>query len=189
MKVILASCSQFRRQALDLLNIEYEVRPSAIDEKAIRDNDPQVLARKLAEAKVEDVGQQLDGKKLVIGGDLFVLFQGDIYEKPETKKEAKEMLQSFSGREVKVISGVAVLNTATENLQSKLGQTRIIFRDISGREIDEYIANYPVLDLAGAFEKEGVLKFSQEIHGDLSFMTELPLSKLIQLLKKNGLEL
>jgi len=189
MKVILASHSKFRRQALDLLDIDYEVKPSGIDETSIRDSDPQVLARKLAEAKAKDVGQQLDGEKLVVGGDLFVLFAGDIYEKPETERKAKEMLQSYSGREVEVIAAVSVFNTATNEMESDLGRSRIVFREISDREINRYVANHPVLDLAGAFEKEAVLKFSQEIQGDLSFLTGLPLPKLIRLLKKNSLEL
>jgi len=51
-KVILASESQSRRRALDILGLKYEVHPSAIDEKSVRDADPAALTRKLAEAKV-----------------------------------------------------------------------------------------------------------------------------------------
>ena len=186
MKVILASRSKFRRQALELLNLDYDVKPSEIDEKSIRDSDPGALARKLAEAKAEDIGGQLDGENLVIGGDLFVLFRGNIYEKPKTEKEAMEVLQLFSGEKVEVISGVSVFNTKTNDVESDLGRAEIVFRDISQKEIEKYVSNYPVTDLAGAFEKEGVMKFSKEVHGDLSFLTGLPLNKLIELLRKNG---
>jgi predicted house-cleaning NTP pyrophosphatase (Maf/HAM1 superfamily) len=51
MKIVLASESQFRLRALDLLGLAYETCPSGIDEKAIRDNNPAELTRKLAEAK------------------------------------------------------------------------------------------------------------------------------------------
>lgn len=51
MNIVLASRSRFRRQALDLLDVDYEVIPSDIDERSIRDSDPKFLARKLAEAK------------------------------------------------------------------------------------------------------------------------------------------
>ena len=51
MKLILASESQSRKRALDLLGVPYEVRPAAIDEKAIRDPGPAALTKKLAEAK------------------------------------------------------------------------------------------------------------------------------------------
>ena len=186
MKVILASRSKFRRQALELLNLDYDVKPSEIDEKAIRDSNPGALARKLAEAKAEDVGGQLDGENLVIGGDLFVLFRGNIYEKPKTEKEAMDTLGLFSGEKVEIISGVSVFNTATDGLESELGRAEIVFRDIREKEIEKYVSNHPVVELAGGFEKEGVLKFSKEVHGDLSFLTGLPLSKLIKLLRRNG---
>ncbi|MBS3787164.1 septum formation protein Maf [Candidatus Bipolaricaulota bacterium] len=185
MNIVLASSSKFRIQALDLLNMDYDVIPSEIDEKSIRHSDPEVLARKLAEAKARDVGKRLKGDNLVISGDLFVIFQDSIYEKPKTEEEAVEMLSSFSGEELEVISGVSLLNTRTNDLESSLGRTKITFRDIGQSEIEKYVSNYPVLELAGAFEKEGVLKFSSEVHGDLSFLTGLPLNKLIQLLQKN----
>lgn len=185
MNIVLASRSKFRRQALDLLNIDYNVIPSEIDESSIRHSNPKVLARKLAEAKAKDVGKRLKGNNLVIAGDLFVMFQGSIYEKPGTEEEAVEMLTTFSGEELEVISGVSLLNTKTNDLESALGRTKITFRDISQSEIEKYVSDYPVLKLAGAFEKEGVLKFSSEVHGDLSFLTGLPLNKLIRLLQKN----
>ncbi|MCF7889915.1 Maf family nucleotide pyrophosphatase [Candidatus Bipolaricaulota bacterium] len=186
MNIVLASSSKFRRQALDLLEIDYEVIPSEIDEKSIRDNDPKMLARKLAEAKSKDVGKRLKGDNLVIAGDLFILFRGTIYEKPGTEEEAIEMLNAFSGNQLEIISGVSVFDTGSNDLESALGHTEIVFRNISKKEIERYVSDYPVLELAGAFEKEGVLKFSEEVHGDLSFLTGLPLNKLIQLLQNNG---
>ena len=186
MNIILASRSRFRRQALDLLGMDYEVIPSQIDEKSIRDGEPEALARKLARAKARDVGEKLTGDNLIIAGDLFVLFQGDIYEKPEGKKEAREMLRTFSDNVLEIIAGVSVMNSSTGELDSALGKTEIAFRDIGEREIKSYVSNYPVVELAGGFEKEGVLKFSREVHGDLSFLTGLPLNKLIELLRKNG---
>ncbi|MEF8726564.1 MAG: Maf family nucleotide pyrophosphatase [Candidatus Bipolaricaulota bacterium] len=185
MNVVLASGSKFRRQALDLLEIDYDVTPSEIDEKTIRHDDPKTLARKLAEAKAEDVGKSLNGDNLVIAGDLFILFQGSIYEKPETEEEAIEMLKAYSGEKLEIISGVSILNTETHELKSALGHSEIAFRDISNNEIEKYVSNYPVRDFAGAFEKEGVQKFSKEVHGDLSFLTGIPLNKLIQLLREN----
>jgi len=46
MKIILASESPFRKRALDLIGLPYETRPSRIDEKAIRDDNPAELTRK-----------------------------------------------------------------------------------------------------------------------------------------------
>lgn len=43
MKVVLASESQSRKRALDILGLTYEIHPSTIDEKSIRDSDPAAL--------------------------------------------------------------------------------------------------------------------------------------------------
>ena len=40
MKIVLASESASRRRAMDILGLIYEVHPSRIDEKAIREEDP-----------------------------------------------------------------------------------------------------------------------------------------------------
>lgn len=189
MNIVLASKSKFRKQALDLLGLDYDVIPSNIDEQSIRHSDPKILAKKLAMAKAEEVGKRLGGDHMVIAGDLFVLFEGTIYEKPKSEEEAIDMLSSFSGDQVEIISGVALFNPETGESDTALGQSRISFRDISQTEIEKYVASYSVLELAGAFERDGILKFSDEVNGDLSFLTGLPLNKLIQLLKENGIDI
>ena len=58
MKIVLASESPFRKRALDLIGLPYETRPSCIDEKAIRHDDPTTLTRQLAEAKARAIAEQ-----------------------------------------------------------------------------------------------------------------------------------
>jgi septum formation protein len=55
MRIVLASESQSRKRALDILGLAYETCPSGLDEKSIRDSDPIALVRKLAEAKARKV--------------------------------------------------------------------------------------------------------------------------------------
>jgi predicted house-cleaning NTP pyrophosphatase (Maf/HAM1 superfamily) len=45
MKVVLASESQSRKRALDMLRLTYDVHPSTIDEGSIRDTDPAALTK------------------------------------------------------------------------------------------------------------------------------------------------
>jgi septum formation protein len=80
MKIVLASESQFRRRALDLLGLAYEICPSGIDEKAIRDNNPAELTRKLAEAKARKVASECP-EAVVVSGDAVVSKGDRIYEK------------------------------------------------------------------------------------------------------------
>ena len=68
MRIVLASESQFRKRAMDLLGLPYETRPSQIDEKAIRDDDPAQLTRKLAEAKAQKIAAECPDA-IIVSGD------------------------------------------------------------------------------------------------------------------------
>src|SRR5579864_5054791 len=98
MKIILASESAFRRRALDVLGLTYQVCPSGIDEKSIRDDNPANLTRKLAEAKARKVASEWP-QAVVISGDAVVSKGNRIYEKPRSTDEAAEFLRELSGSE------------------------------------------------------------------------------------------
>ena len=51
MKIVLASESQFRRRALEMLDLKFEICPSRIDEKVMRDPDPASLTQGLPKKK------------------------------------------------------------------------------------------------------------------------------------------
>jgi septum formation protein len=68
MRIVLASESESRRRALEILGLKYEVRPSAINEKAVRDPDPMVMTRKIAEAKAWAVVRALSSAEAAPDG-------------------------------------------------------------------------------------------------------------------------
>src|SRR5260370_17449728 len=87
MRVVLGSESQSRRRALDILGLAYEVCPSVIDEKSIRDTDPAALTKKLAEAKAWKVASTLQDA-VVVSGDPVAAKQGKILDNPQTPLQA-----------------------------------------------------------------------------------------------------
>src|SRR6266852_9423390 len=96
MRVVLASESQSRRRALDILGLTYEVHPSEIDEKSIRDSDPAALTKKLAEAKAWKVASSFQDA-VVVAGDALVAKDGQIFEKPRDNEQAAQFLRELSG--------------------------------------------------------------------------------------------
>ena len=86
MRVVLASESQSRRRALDILGLAYEVHPSAIDEKAIRDPAPAALTKKLAEAKARKVASALQGAVAVAGDAVVAKGEGSLKNREATMK-------------------------------------------------------------------------------------------------------
>ena len=110
MKIVLASESVFRKRALDLLGVPYETSPAAIDEKAIRNEDPFSLTLKLAEAKARKVAERFPDA-VIISGDAVAAKNGTIFEKPRDLKEAAEFLRELSGSEFQFVTALAVLNS------------------------------------------------------------------------------
>jgi septum formation protein len=188
MKIVLASESSFRKRALDMLGVTYEVSPSRIDEKNIRHDDPAELTRKLAEAKAHKVaGEWKDA--LIVSGDAVAAKNGRIYEKPATLEEAAQFLNELSGSEFQFVTSLAVLNTQNGKMLSTAETSHITFRPLSDREIQQYIHKYSVLNYAGAFESDAVLYFAERISGSYNFVTALPVGRLIVFLRAQGADI
>ncbi|MFH1294423.1 MAG: Maf family nucleotide pyrophosphatase [Candidatus Aenigmatarchaeota archaeon] len=185
MRLILASGSATRKKAMDALGMDYEVIPSTIDEKSIRHNDPKEQVTAIAEAKAREVGQRNPGS-LVVAGDLFVVFNGKIYEKPSTVEQARANLLSFSGNRVTMLVALAVYNTDTNKMLTSLDVTFIDFRELTEREIDDYVSTRPVTTYAAGFGPDGAQMFSKSMDSEM-FVTALPISKLKEFLRTNGL--
>jgi MAF protein len=110
MKIVLASESPLRKRAMDLIGLPYETRPSRIDEKAIRHDDPAELTRQLAEAKALAIASE-HPNSVIVSGDAVAAQGSNIFEKPRDKNEAKDFLKQLSGSHFQFVTSVAVLNT------------------------------------------------------------------------------
>jgi septum formation protein len=188
MRIVLASESASRRRALDILGLKYEVRPSRIDEKAIREDDPQKLARKLSEAKVHTVADSIVDA-IIIAGDAVVARAGRIYEKPAHIAEAVEFLSSFSGHTVEFVTAITVMNSGSRTLETAVQRSQLAFRTLQDAEIADYVRRYDVCKFAGAFEADGVIRFADQVSGSYNFATGLALNDLVAMLRKQGVEI
>jgi len=188
MKIVLASESPFRKRAMDLLGLAYETCPSHIDEKSIRDNDPAALTLKLAEAKAWKVAAEFPDA-VIVSGDAAASKNGRIYEKPRTLDEAAQFLSELSASTFQFVTSLAVLHSQTRKMLTTVETSNISFRELAEREIQSYIRQYSVLNFAGAFESDAVLKFAECISGSYNFVTALPVSRLIVFLRAQGLDI
>lgn len=133
---------------------------------------------KLAEAKGWKVASECSAA-VVVSGDAVVSKDGRIYEKPRDIAEAARFLHDLSGSEFQFVTAVAVIGSETRKLLSAVEVSDITFRPLVEREILDYISKYPVLNFAGAFESDAVLRFAESISGSYNFVTALPVSRLI----------
>jgi septum formation protein len=154
-----------------------------VDEEAFTERNPEKRALKLAQLKAKDVASRVKNA-VVIACDLIVVFKGKIYEKPKSKKQAYEMLKTFSGKRVDIVAGLAVIDSESGKMFSKLKRCRVQFKKLSNKEIRDYMKRYPVLSFSGAFDGNAVLMFAKHIDGDALFYTSIPLSELSSILEK-----
>ena len=81
---------------------------------------------------------------------------------------------------------MTVLHTKSAESKSFYVKTKVLFADLSDKEIRDYIATKEPADKAGAYGIQGIgAKFIEEIEGDYFNVVGLPLSKLYQVLKKD----
>jgi septum formation protein len=188
MKIVLASESPFRKRALDMIGLDYETSPSRIDEKAIRDDDPFELTRKLAEAKARKIAEDYVDA-IIVSGDAVAAKGSRIYEKPRDHREAAQFLREFSGGKFQFVTALAVLKSGTGKMLSTVESITITFRKLLDREIQDYISRYPVLNFAGAFENDAVYRFAERIEGSYNIGTAIPVSRLILFLREQGVDI
>ena len=171
-----------------MLGLAYEICPSEIDEKAIRDSNPAILTEKLAEAKARKVASEYPDA-VVISGDAVVSKGNRIYEKPRSMEEAAQFLRELSGSKFQFVTALAVVHSQTGRMLSAVEISDISFRPLVEREIEAYINQYAVLSYAGALESDAVLRFAERISGSYNFVTALPVSRLIVFLRAQGVEI
>ena len=145
------------------------------------------LTRKLAEAKAHKIADDCPDA-MIVSGDAVAAKGKKIFEKPQSKQEATSFLKEFSGSHFQFVTSIVVLNASTRRMLSTVETLDISFRPLLDREIEQYVSKYDVLSYAGAFENDAVLLFADRITGSYNLGTALPPSRLIVLLREQGVE-
>lgn len=187
-KIILASRSPRRKALLEQIGLKFEVRESEYKEDMNALKDPHKLVKFLALNKARDVARHYDDA-VVIGADTIVVFNDRFIGKPKNKGEIRGLLKKFSGREHKVISGFAIIDTKNKIEINDFGEADLLFRDLTDEEIDDYINCDDPIDVAGGynmFAKAPV--FLESIKGDFYSIIGLPLNKIFVELRKLGIK-
>lgn len=153
MRIILASQSPRRKELLDLMGLKYEIIVSNADETFEEGLTIEEQSKRLAYIKSKTVFEQTRGDRIVIGSDTMVLKDGKIYEKPIDNEDAKRMLKELKNSKVQAITSLAVLIQAGEVYKEYIDYdiVDIYIKDMSDKEIDNWIRTGKPLDKAGAF--------------------------------------
>lgn len=189
-KLILASTSPYRRELLARLGLSFETANPKTDETALPGEPPEATALRLSEAKARAVGSNFSDA-LVIGSDQVAVMDGRIFGKPGTHANAVDQLRILRGRTVNFFTGLCLLNAKTGHTQIRGVPTLVTFRDLSDREIENYLQREQPYNCAGAAKSEGLgIALLARMEGeDPNALVGLPLIALCDMLRAEGVQI
>lgn len=175
MKLLLASASPRRKELLSSL-CDFQVEPSFFEEVSLADAKETVLQNARGKA-IEVLARFPDCA--VLGADTAVALDGVILGKPKNEEDAKRMLRFLSGRTHSVFTGVCLAdkNGVAEGVE----ETKVLFKKLSEKEIENYVLSGAPLDKAGAYGiQDGVVTAS--IEGSYTNVVGLPTERVEKML-------
>jgi septum formation protein len=189
-KWILASASPRRNEILKRLGLHFNVDPSGIAEpERKRGEAPARYAIRVARLKAAEIARKYKSG-LVIGVDTIVVSGNAILGKPETRAEARSMMECLSGQWHEVLSGICLIDCSLNLKCSGCGRSRVHFRRLSQAEIEWYLKTGEYRDKAGAYGVQGYASLLiDRIEGCYFNIVGFPITAFQKLCRKSGIDL
>jgi septum formation protein len=189
--IVLASGSAVRARLMREAGLEFEVRPSSVDEDAVKQAF-RSAGRSAADLAVELARQKaLAGSNpgaLVIGADQ-VLTCGDLWlDKPPDVPAARKALLALRGRQHHLTAGVALVRDG-QVLWTHVDSVALTMRTFSEAFLDDYLAKVGqrILSSVGAYQLESLgVQLFDRIEGDYFTILGLPMLPLLARLREEG---
>lgn len=172
-RIILASASPRRRDILKENGIDFEVvLPSGDEKNIVGEKYSEELVNECAIAKAKSMGA--DFRSPIVSCDTVVVNDGIIIGKPKDREDAVRILKSLSGKTHIVASSVCVIRGAGVKVAHEI--TKVTFRELSDKEIEEYIDRCNPLDKAGSYgiQDEG-FDFAVKVEGNIDNVIGFPM--------------
>jgi MAF protein len=189
-RLVLGSSSIYRHELLRRLQIPFEVYNPEIDETPLAGESPDTTALRLAAAKTRMVAISHPGA-LIIGADQVAVLGGIQLGKPLNHANATQQLRLIRGKEVVFHTALSLLNSDKDNMQIRLVSSRVKFRKLSDKQIDNYLDREQPYHCAGSAKLEGlgIALIEHIVSEDPSALIGLPLIALVEMLTREGVEI
>jgi septum formation protein len=187
--LVLASGSPRRRELLNAVGLPFEVIVPDIVEEPLAMEAPGELVMRLAREKAQAVAGRLGPRprRVVLGSDTVVVVDGEVLGKPRDPEDAVALLGRILGREHRVLTGVAVVESDTGTSRVVHVESRVYMRPADEAEIRAYVATGEPLDKAGAYALQGEgRRFVERVEGSETNVIGLPLEEAVSLLRAAG---
>lgn len=197
-QLILASQSPQRKRLLSDLGLEFTIQPSDFEERSILWENfatPQEYVGSIARAKVQAIADFLPDpqEKIIVGGDLVVVFQNQAFNKPESLQQAHEFIAALGGEWHDEVCSCVVWSQET-GLQSLESTTRVFLPPLLGVELSQYLTEADPLNKAGGLHLASYQKIlrsrlepvTTQVEGEITTVIGLSVMAAETLLREVG---
>src|SRR5680860_1387264 len=140
--LLLASSSRYRHELLARLGLPFNSASPDIDESPAAGEAPGDLAVRLATTKARALTATHPGHWIIGSDQVAALPDGTLLSKPGNYACAYEQLAQSSGQSVNFLTGLALLDASSGELQTCCERFTVHFRDLTAAEIDAYPVSY-----------------------------------------------
>jgi len=189
LKIILASGSPRRKELLKMIEIkDFAVIPDETEEIFALGLTPEQSVCKTALQKAKNVSKLCNPDDLIIAADTEVYLDGQHFGKPTDAQDAEDMLKRLSGRCHTVYTGLAII--LGDDIITGAESTAVYFRELSDKEITNYVKTGEPMDKAGAYGVQGMGSvFIERLEGDFFNVMGLPVCRLTIMLRNLGVDI
>ena len=186
MKIILASKSGVRKDILDKYKIENEVMVSNVDEDEIKFSllseaaSPLEISKNLAEIKSIKISNKVPDR-LVLGADSVISLNNELINKPNSRKDAFEILKKLNNSKHYLISSVCISKNGSM-VWNHSDISELKMKKLTSTELAKYLAKIETKTLLayGVYQVEANgLGLFEYIKGDKDSIMGLPIKDII----------
>ena len=191
MKLILASKSGVRKQILDKYNIDNEVIVSNVDEEEVKVSllaegaDPLSISKNLAEIKSIKVSNK-NPDRYVLGADSVISLNKELINKPNSRKEAFEILKKLNNSTHYLISSVCIAKNGAM-IWNHTDSSELKMKNLTQDELSLYLNKIETKTLIayGVYQIEADgLELFEYVKGDKDSIMGLPIKEIINYIKQ-----
>jgi septum formation protein len=190
--LVLASKSVARRAVLEAAGVPVEIKPAAIDERAIEAQAGPASADQAASLLAREKARAVAGGnpgRVVLGADQTLALGERRFSKAADRTGAREQLCALRGRTHTLHSALAVVRDDAV-LFEHVDAAHLIMRAFSDEFLDRYLdaVGEAATASVGGYQLEGLgVQLFERVEGDHFTVLGLPLLPLLDWLRRAGL--